>query len=156
MSKETRKQRLIADLLEQFRISGSNDHAFDNVAAERLGVNLTDLSCLDIISRRGPLTAGEIARDTGLTTGAVTAVIDRLERAGYARRVRDDDDRRRVMVEATPEFFAAAGPIWGPLAEEWQAMIERYTADQLRLMVEMMSAGNELEARHINRIRDGD
>lgn len=139
--------------MAQFRVSGSNQNAFDNVAAEHLGINRTDLDCLDIISRTGPVTAGEIARQTGLSTGAVTAVIDRLERAGYARRVRDPEDRRRVLVEATPEFFAAAGPIWGPMAEEWQAMIERYSTEQLRLLLEFMSAGTELEARHIERIR---
>jgi DNA-binding MarR family transcriptional regulator len=154
MARESKKQQVIAELLEQLRISGSQDHAFDNVAAERLGVNRTDLACLDIISRRGPVTAGDVARDTGLTTGAVTAVIDRLEERGYVTRVRDAEDRRRVLIEVKPEFMAKAAPIWGPIAKEWQAMIRRYTTEQLELMLEMMRAGNELEARHIERIRD--
>jgi DNA-binding MarR family transcriptional regulator len=153
MSRQSPKEKLIAELLEQFRISGSQDHAFDNVAAERLGINRTDLACLDVITRVGPLTAGEVAAAAGLTTGAVTAVVDRLERAGYARRVRDDEDRRRVMIEATPEFLRRAEPIWGPIAADWRRMIRRFTAQELALMVEMMRAGNEIEARHIDRVR---
>jgi len=156
VSRQSSKEKLIAELLEQFRISGSQDHAFDNVAAERLGINRTDLACLDVITRVGPVTAGEIAAEAGLTTGAVTAVVDRLERAGYAGRARDDEDRRRVMIEATPEFLRRAKPIWGPTAADWQRMIRRYTAQELALMVEMMRAGNEIEARHIDRVRDED
>ena len=153
MSRQSPKEKLIAELLEQFRISGSQDHAFDNVAAERLGINRTDLACLDVITRVGPVTAGEVAAAAGLTTGAVTAVVDRLERAGYARRVRDDEDRRRVMIEATPEFLRRAERIWDPIAADWRRMIRRHTAQELALMVEMMRAGNEIEARHIDRVR---
>jgi DNA-binding MarR family transcriptional regulator len=153
MSRESPKEKLIADLLEQFRISGTQDNAFDNVAAERLGVNRTDLACLDVITRVGPVTAGEVAAAAGLTTGAVTAVVDRLERAGYARRVRDDADRRRVMIEATPAFVRRAESIWGPIGADWQRMIRRYTVKELALMLEMMRAGNEIEAHHIERIR---
>ena len=148
MSRQSPKERLIAELLEQFRISGSQNHAFDNVASDRLGINRTDLACLDVITRFGPVTAGEIAAEAGLTTGAVTAVVDRLERAGYARRA-----RRRVMIEATPEFLRRAKPIWGPTAADWQRMIRRYTTQDLALMVKMMRAGNEIEARHIDRVR---
>ncbi len=141
-------------MLEQFRISGSQDHAFDNVAAQLLGVNRTDLACLDIIDRAGPLTAGEVAAETSLTTGAVTAVIDRLERAGYARRVRDEGDRRRVIVEVTAAFYDPAAKIWSPVGDEWKRMARRLTAEQLTLILEFMRAGNEIEARHIERLRD--
>ena len=97
----SRKDHLIEELGEAFRIYGNAEEAFDNLAAQRLGVNRTDLACLDVVQRRGPLTAGELARETGLTTGAVTAVIDRLEASGYARRTRDSHDRRKVLVSGT-------------------------------------------------------
>src|SRR3954470_13835237 len=97
------KDRLIDELVHAFRVSGNQDSAFDNLAAERLGVNRTDLHCLNAIENAGGLTAGELAAETGLTSGAVTGVIDRLERAGFARRVADPDDRRRVKVEVTPK-----------------------------------------------------
>jgi DNA-binding MarR family transcriptional regulator len=153
MSRESPKEQLIDELLEQFRVSGSQDHAFDNVAAELLGVNRTDLACLDIIDRLGPLTAGEVAAQASLTTGAVTAVIDRLDRAGYARRARDPDDRRRVIVEVTPEFYGLAASIWGPIGDEWKRMARRHTADELRRVLEFVRTGNEIEARHIDRVR---
>src|SRR4051812_20650922 len=102
------KKELVGELISEFRIAGNQDSAFDNLAAERLGVNRTDLHCINIIENSGGLTAGELAKEAGLTTGAVTGVIDRLERAGYARRVSDPADRRRVKVEVTPKFYSRA------------------------------------------------
>src|SRR5687768_873612 len=99
------KQQLIDELLTEFRTSGNQDAAFDNLAAARLGVNTTDLHCLNAIENAGGLTAGELARQAGLTTGAVTGVVDRLERVGLARRVPDPDDRRRVNLQVTPKFY---------------------------------------------------
>jgi DNA-binding MarR family transcriptional regulator len=156
MARGSEKQRLIAELGEQFRISGIQDIAFDDATAASLGINRTDLNCIDIIERHGGITAGELAAESGLTTGAVTAVIDRLERAGYARRVRDDEDRRRVTVEVTPELQRAAGGLYGPMMEEWQAMMNRATTEQLGLMLDFMRKANEVKPRHIERIRKPD
>jgi DNA-binding MarR family transcriptional regulator len=153
MSRGSEKQHLIAELGEQFRISGIQDIAFDDATADRLGINRTDLNCIDIIERHGGITAGELAAEAGLTTGAVTAVIDRLERAGYARRVRDDEDRRRIKVEVTPRLERLAGALYGPMMEEWQAMMNRATTEQLRLMVDFMREANEVKPRHIERLR---
>src|SRR5919197_5271858 len=113
------KRELINELVAEFRISGNQDTAFDGLAAEHLGVNRTDLHCLNIIENSGGLTAGELAAAAGLTTGAVTGVIDRLQRVGYARRVPDPTDRRRVKLEVTPKFYARADRIWGPVAKDW-------------------------------------
>jgi DNA-binding MarR family transcriptional regulator len=153
MSRQSEKQRLIGELMEQFRISGSQDNAFDDATAELLGVNRTDLNCIDIIERRGGLTAGELAAESGLSTGAVTAVIDRLEDAGYARRVRDAEDRRRVKVEVTPKLQRGAQEIYGPMVEEWHAVMGRATTEQLRMMVEFMREANEVKPRHMERVR---
>ena len=76
---------------------------FHQAIADRLGMNVTDHKCAGILARSGPITAGELARRTGLTTGAITGVIDRLEQAGFARRARDPGDRRRVIIEPDPE-----------------------------------------------------
>ncbi len=156
MSRGSTKQQLIEELQEQFRISGSQDIAFDDATARRLGINRTDLNCIDIIERHGEITAGELAAEAGLTTGAVTAVIDRLERAGFARRVRDEEDRRRIRVEVTPKLHQEAGPIYGPMMDEWAAMMNRATTEQLRLMVEFMRDANQVKPRHIKRLRGSD
>src|SRR5215204_6184735 len=130
------KQDLIGELIGEFRAAGNQDSAFDNLAAERLGLNRTDLHCINIIENSGGLTAGELAKESGLTTGAVTGVIDRLERAGYARRVPDPADRRRVKLEVTPKFYARADQIWGPLAADWERSLSgRFTAEQLERVI---------------------
>src|SRR5690349_17270920 len=153
---QPRKQKkdLIAELISEFRIAGNQDSAFDNLAAERLGVNLTDLHCLNAIENAGGLTAGELAEETGLTTGAITGVIDRLERAGFARRVSDPDDRRRVKLEVTPKFYARANKIWGPLAAEWESRLaDRFTAEQLEAAIDFLRTTNELGRKHTERVR---
>lgn len=153
MSRQS-KDELIEDLGQQFRVYGNQEKAFDNLAAQRLGVNATDLNCLDIIQRLGSLTAGALAAETGLTTGAVTAVIDRLERAGYVRRIRDDADRRRVMVEATPKLHEEAWEIWGPMKEDWDALMRGHTNEQLTYLLEFMRDSADVIGRHIERLRD--
>jgi DNA-binding MarR family transcriptional regulator len=148
------KKELVGELVSEFRTSGNQDSAFDNLAADRLGVNGTDLHCLNTIENAGGLTAGQLAAETGLTTGAVTGVIDRLERAGYARRVPDKEDRRRVKVEVTPKFYARAKTIWGPLAKEWESTLSRrFTAEELERVIDFLRATNEIGRRHMERVR---
>jgi DNA-binding MarR family transcriptional regulator len=71
-------------------------------AAERLGVGLSDFDALLLIDTAGPLAAGRIAEALALTTGAVTGLIDRLERAGWVQRTRHEADRRQVLIELAP------------------------------------------------------
>ena len=124
------KRNLVDKLIREFRVSGNLDNAFDNVAAGRLGINESDLHCLNIIENSGGLTAGALAGEAGLTNGAITGVLDRLEKAGFARRVTDPTDRRRVRVEVTDAFYNHAEQIWGPMAADWQSTLdERFTAE---------------------------
>ncbi|MBB5956536.1 DNA-binding MarR family transcriptional regulator [Saccharothrix tamanrassetensis] len=95
-----------ADVLERFSFYARESSAltilFHSRVAEQMGLSPTDEKCLDLAMRSdGPITAGRIAELSGLSTGAVTGVIDRLEKAGYVRRVRDPHDRRKVLVEVT-------------------------------------------------------
>jgi DNA-binding MarR family transcriptional regulator len=154
LTKATRKQALIGELVELFRANGNQDSAFDHLAARRLGVNDTDLHCLNIIENSGGLTAGGLAARAGLTTGAVTGVIDRLERVGYARRVSDPADRRRVKVEVTAKFYGRAGKIWGPMRSDWdETLSARFSAEQLEQAAEFLRATNEIAERHLERLR---
>jgi len=145
---------LVDELVSAFRASGNQDAAFDGLAARRLGVNATDLLCLNAVENAGRLTAGELAREAGLTTGAVTGVVDRLERAGLARRVPDPDDRRRVSIEVTPKFYDRAGEIWGPLKADWDATLSRrFTGPELERMIELLQATTDVGRRHVERLR---
>jgi DNA-binding MarR family transcriptional regulator len=98
------------------------------------------------------MTAGRIAELSGRSTGAVTGVIDRLERAGYARRVADPSDRRRVKLEVTPEFYARAGEIWAPMAADWRAALSRFTRADLERLLEVLRVTTEVGRKHVDRL----
>lgn len=150
------KSEIIGELIAAYRNATNRDAAFDKLAAARLGLSLTDLQCINIVESRHGVTAGELAVESGLTTGAVTSVIDRLERAGYARRARDERDRRKVIVEVTDTFYARAGEIWGPVAAEWQtALAERFSAAELATIVAFLTQVDELGERHAARLAAG-
>ncbi len=153
MPASQKKSKLADDLVTAFRASGNQDAAFENLAAERLGVSRSDLHCLNAIENAGGLSAGELAATVGLTSGAVTGVVDRLERAGFARRVADPGDRRRVEIEVTPEFYARADVIWGPLAAEWAEVLSSgFTAAELARITQFLRLTSEVGKRHLERL----
>ena len=154
MAPRRKKSELIDELVREFRTSGNQDDAFDNVAAQRLGVNETDLHCLNIVENAGGITAGKLAVLSGLTTGAVTGVIDRLEHRGFARRVPDPEDRRRVRVEVTRAFYARADKIWGPVRADWGRALAKFSNEELELITEFLRATNEIGRRHLDRVRE--
>jgi DNA-binding MarR family transcriptional regulator len=99
------------------------------------------------------MTAGELAKAAGLTTGAVTAVIDRLEKAGIAQRVADPTDRRRVRIEATPKLWEVSEPLLGPMLAESQPIVGDLTDSEITRFTEFMNRVIELQARHTERVR---
>lgn len=151
MSRE--RDELILGLVAGYRANVAQDNAFDALAARRLGISRTDLGCLDVVQARGGVTAGELATASGLTTGAITGVIDRLELAGLVRRERDGDDRRRVNVVATDLHHERAEAIWRPLMEDWQRLLGDRSPDELRTITEFLQATAELGERHAERLR---
>jgi DNA-binding MarR family transcriptional regulator len=105
--------------------------AFHGRAAERLGLSTTDHRCLDLVARAdGPVTAGRIAELSGLSTGAVTGVIDRLEGAGYVRRVRDPHDRRKVLVEVSDSGRTTPAALFGDVLDTLAAVLSRFTPEE--------------------------
>lgn len=96
-------------------------------------------------------TAAELS---GLTTAAITAVLDRLEAKGYVRRVRDEQDRRRVLAELTPLLHRRAEKIWGPLGTEGMRELQRFTHDELTTVIRFFRASRGLNERQAERIRD--
>ena len=152
MSRE-KKQVLVDELIGLARAHEAANDAFDEVAREKLGINRTDLRCLNIVENHAPMNASRLAELSGLTTAAVTSVLDRLERAGYARRVRDHEDRRQVIVEVTPLLAERATPIWGPLGEEARAVLSRMSVDELESLMRFYRLGIELNQKHVDRVR---
>ena len=125
----------------------------DEAAAERLGVNRTDQRCLGLLHAHGPMTAGQLAQASALSPGATTTALDRLERAGYARRVRDPEDRRSVLVELTPEARRLIDELYGPLGAAGRARLARYNDEQLLFLRDFLREGRALQVDQAARIR---
>jgi len=140
---------LLKQLEETLRKVGAQSVLLSDTVARLVGVNSTDLECLDLLEMAGPTTAGRLAEHAGLTTGAMTAVIDRLERAGYARRVRDVEDRRLVHVEALPRNFKHVAGLYRRLAESTARLHEEYDDRQLTLVVDYLTRALALAADHV-------
>ena len=122
--------------------------------AEKIGVSVTELKCLDYLTRGTPITAGGLAEITGLTTGAVTAMIDRLERMGLVRRERSTEDRRKVyIVPAHEDFGELFDAIYRPLSEAAEALAARYSEAELKLIYSYTLASIEMVKRQTERIR---
>ena len=127
---------------------------FDDAAAEYARLNRTDARVIDIVQRAGQITAGQLAKEARLTSGAVTAVVDRLENAGLVRRVRDTTDRRRVLVEITPKVEELMAPVFGPVAEEGYRTMSRYSDEQVELLLDFLDLSREFLARHTARVHE--
>ena len=126
--------------------------ALDQALANRLGLNRTDLRCVDLLLEQ-PRSPKELADAAGLSQSAMTTALDRLERMGYARRVRDEPDRRRLRVHLTPDLLALIGELFGPFAAEAAAEAERYSEAELELLTRFFTGGSARRARHAQRIR---
>jgi DNA-binding MarR family transcriptional regulator len=136
------------------RKTGSLMQLMSQAAADRIGLNATDLNCLNILSFSGQLTAGELARATGLTTASITGVVDRLEEAGFVRRERDSADRRRVVIHLNaPRALGSVGKVFAPMLADWQRIAAQYTDDELRLIVEFYGQMEQIIRAHLARLR---
>lgn len=135
-SADAERRRLEREFLLALRRAGSVLQLLGAASAERIGINVTDLNCLNILWLSGDMTAGDLARVTGLTTASITGVLDRLEESGFVRRERDTQDRRRVIVRPDPVRGARdVGPVFGPVVTAWRAVAAGYTDEQLTLIL---------------------
>ena len=149
------RARLQRELSDEVRANQRSTDVVDELVSQLMGINRTDSRCMDILDQHGSMSAGDLAEASRLTTGAITAVIDRLERAGYARRVPDPSDRRRVLVELTPKAYAAAYELMvEPLKELYAPVAARYSDDDLRLLIDFTRQGRELQERHAEWLRE--
>ncbi len=148
------RQRLESDFLLAMRRAGSIMQLLGQLSAERIGINATDLNCLNIVALTGPMTAGDLAKQTGLTTASITGVLDRLEEGGFIRRERDPKDRRRVIVnlKAGPGLREIA-PTFGPLVKAWRATAAGYSDDELRLLLEFQRRLEDIVRGQLARLR---
>src|SRR6516225_4979692 len=137
------RRQIEREFLLAIRRAGSVIQLLGAASADRIGINVTDLNCLNILALGGHLTAGELARRTGLTTASITGVLDRLEESGFVRRERDPHDRRRVIVRLeAARGLRDVAPVFIPVIAAWRAVAAQYTDDELRLILRFQ---NQLE-----------
>jgi DNA-binding MarR family transcriptional regulator len=150
----TRSELLGALGLEVRRQNGTTV-LFHQAIADRLGLGATEHRTLDILLLNGPRTAGELAATTGLTTGAITGVVDRLERAGFVRRERDRDDRRRVLVRPVddPAVFASLKRLFGSIGREFALAAADYSDAELALVLGFLQRTRRLMQSETRRLR---
>ncbi|MER6946067.1 MarR family transcriptional regulator [Nonomuraea sp. NPDC000554] len=149
----SRRASLVAGLLEELRKTNVLSVSMSQAAAVRIGINTTDLHCLNLLSE-GPLTASELARRAGITTASVTGVIDRLESVGYVRRERDDADRRKVVVTVDVQRAGAdVAPVFAPLIKAWRASLGDYNDEELELITGFLRRTQALFQDEVEQMR---
>ena len=147
------REELITNLEAQIGAAQAAAGALDDAFADYIGVNRTDARCLEVLSRDGPLAAGDLARSVRLTTGAVTAVLDRLEAVGYVRRKRDTDDRRKVLVEVTPRFRRLAADAYETAGAALEQIVAPFGDRELERLAEFHERRREADAERLERLR---
>jgi DNA-binding MarR family transcriptional regulator len=153
MGEAGRAQR-VRDLIAANRRYQQGTDALDSAFSDLVGLHRTDTRCMDIVLQRDRISAGELAVAAGLSPGAVTAALDRLERAGYAARVRDSHDRRRVLVEATDTAREIAEQAYGPLRDAGEAIVGRLSDRQLAVITQFLEGGAEIQLRRAAELRE--
>jgi DNA-binding MarR family transcriptional regulator len=123
------------ELERAVRRSSAQGVIFGQTVANRAGISSSDFECLDFLNLEGCVTAGRLAEVTGLTTGAITGVVDRLEKAGFVRRERDDRDRRKVFIATVPENIAKIGRFYEHMRRAILKDWETYSDAELRLLL---------------------
>jgi DNA-binding MarR family transcriptional regulator len=153
MSRQSR-EALEAELGVEVRGWQVDQDLFDDVVAMLAGLNRTDMRCLDLVAQHGPMTAGDLATAARLTSGAITAVLDRLEERGVVRRVRDTADRRRVLVEVSVDMDALSEPVFGPFVAEASTSIAGYSDRDLKVIIRFLRNSRELLTKHTTRLHE--
>ena len=150
MSRQWSRSDLIAQLRSEIVGYFGAASDFDERVAKKFKLSRTDMRCLDILGRMGPMTAGKLSDESGLSTGAVTFLLDRLELAGMVKRRRDTDDRRRVWVELVPAAQKRLEHAQQPIVEEMKEVTRRFKAEELAIVRDFMREAKEVFERQIS------
>ena len=158
MNAPARRAELSDAVLVAGRSLGNSSSMLLAACADRLGLHSTDWGCVLLLNEAlpEPLTAGQLAELTGLTTGAVTGVLDRLEGAGFVSRARDPGDRRRVVVRLVPESMARVGTMFEGLIADLRALHGDYSDAELAVFADILTRSSGIMRTHARGSRRGE
>jgi DNA-binding MarR family transcriptional regulator len=153
VSRSKTRAALLQELENAMRKASAQGTMFAKAVADRAGISSSDMDCMDFLNMEGRMTAGRLAELTGLTTGAITGVIDRLEKAGFVRRERDGDDRRKVFIAPVAERVMELARLFELMQRAMHKQSEHYTDAELKLLLRyatetyqsILGATNELK-----------
>jgi DNA-binding MarR family transcriptional regulator len=151
----SKREEVIQAIIEKRREMSTETVMFHQGVADRLGLHITDHKCLDLIRQYGAMPAGKLAELTGLTTGAVTGIIDRLEKAGYVRRANDPKDRRRTIIEPTQnkKWERKIEAIFTPYHERMHKLLSSYSDRELAFLLDVLTKTVEQTREESKRLR---
>jgi DNA-binding MarR family transcriptional regulator len=147
------RERLVAQLVQETRLMAQQMVRFYDAVADQLGLHVTDLACLGMLRDRRRATAGELATELGLTSGAVTRMVDRLHRHGFVRRLPDPNDGRRVIVELVPEAEVSVAGLFAGQAAQITESAAALTDTQLRFLLGYVRERTEVARGEADRLR---
>jgi DNA-binding MarR family transcriptional regulator len=150
LSKLSRSE-LLHEFIAAVRASQTATELLDHSVADYLGIDRNAYRCLDILDQEGPMTAGRLAERARLSPGAITALLDRLEERGLARRTRDTEDRRRVLVEVTPELRQRAAQLYGT-PDEGANELAGYSDEQLEFLTAFLRGSVAYQEERMRRL----
>ena len=147
------KATLAEEIGGQLRVMSTHAVVRSQLIADRLNISVTDLESLEVLAREGRMTAGRLAQLMGLTTGAITGLVDRLVHAGYVTRSADPDDRRKVLIELNmKEVSRAVFPLYAGLSRSVRAYLGTLTVEQLKIIVQFLGAAVALSEKDLQQL----
>ncbi|WP_243298448.1 MarR family transcriptional regulator [Bacillus litorisediminis] len=155
MNKHHSHRELIGTISQLLRNQSTATIFLHQAIAERLGINPTDHKCMELLLKYGSMTAGELAVKSNLTTGAITGVIDRLEKANYVRRVKDPNDRRRFIIEIVPDCLPAFEQLFQSIGEETASLLNSYSDHELMVIRDFIEKSTEVALNVTSKLRQG-
>lgn len=153
MSRPTKTRiQIVKDLDWRLRNFTTSAVLAANSIAQKVGMGMNELKCAELLVRMGPMSAGKLAELAGLTTGAITGIVDRLEKAGWAKRVADSNDRRRVIIHPGPQETEAVDGLYNSYMDSLTNLLAGYSDDELVLMTEFIDGLIKLNNEQANRL----
>ncbi|WP_088043764.1 MarR family winged helix-turn-helix transcriptional regulator [Bacillus sp. EAC] len=151
--KTTSRNEFITSLVMEIRKFNTSIVILNEGIASKLHLNVTDLRCRELLSQTGPISAGQLSQLTNLTTGAITGVIDRLEKAMLVKRIHDPEDRRKVIIQPLYERDDEITKLFKPLSDSLSNIFNQYNDEELDLLFKFWNEINELIPKETKRLK---